>query len=129
MVEAPDTKVAALIREGAALDTDIKLAQSRLKKIKEKLTKALDKGTYIDPKSMSSVTISVTPKYSDITPDDAKKALREKRLGKHFHECVKVSVTPLKRYLSDTEISKLREVVGHSERCSFKGGVAAPVTE
>ncbi len=108
-----------LINEGAELDVEIKALTARIKEIKGDLTEKMDVGTYVTEEG-HSVTISESPKFSDISPENAKKALREKRLGKNFMGCIKVAITPLKRYLSDQEIGTLREVLAYSRRYSFK---------
>ncbi len=117
-IRVSDPKLAATINKGAELDTEIKWMQEQLKGIKEDLS-TQDPGKYIT-EAGRSVTISESPKFSDVTPEAAKKALREKRLGKNFMECIKVVITPLKRYLSDQEIGTLREVVDHVRKYSFK---------
>lgn len=118
MIKVKDKKLAEKIEEGAKLDAEIKLRQTKLKGIKEDLS-TQKPGKYITEEGRL-VTISEAPKYTDIPPETAKKALREKRLGKNFMECIKVVVTPLKRYLSDQEIGTLREVDSYTRKYSFK---------
>lgn len=117
-IKVSDVDMESKIHKGARLDKKIKLLQEQFKGIKEDLSKSKP-GKYITEEG-HSVTISETPKYTDIQPETAKKALREKRLGKNFMECIKVVIAPLKRYLSDQEIGTLREVDSYTRKYSFK---------
>lgn len=118
LIKVKERKVANQINTAAELDAEIKLLQMKLASIKDELG-GVDPGKYVTSDG-HTVTISESPKFSEITPDAAKKALREKRQGKNFMECIKVAVTPLKRYLSDQEIGTLREVTTYTRRYSFK---------
>jgi len=111
-------KKASLINKGAKIDDEIKRLTAELKKVKEKLN-SLEPGSYLT-KEGRAVTISETVQFTDMDPIETKNALKAKRLGKRFYECVKVNVSCIKRYLSDTELNKLREAKGTSRRYCFK---------
>ena len=113
-----DKKLSAVIDKAAKINSKIKNLEVQLNTIKESL-KITPTGKYIT-NAGHSLTVSETTKFSDISPEKAKKALRDRRQGKFFIECIKVAITPLKRYLSDSEISELREEVGVSRRYTFK---------
>jgi len=107
-----------LINTGCKLDKLKKDCETRLDGIKTEL-EVLRLGKHVTPEG-NSVTISETAVYTEIDPEEAKRALREKRLGKSFMECVKVNVTCLKRFLSDQELSSLRTLDKYTRKNSFK---------
>lgn len=111
-------KTAKLINNGAQLDDELKLLKDELSEVKDDLG-FLSAGKHVTSEG-NSVTVSETDVFSEISPESAKMALREKRLGKNFLDCVKVAITPLKRYLSDQELGTLRKVVKQSRRYTFK---------
>ena len=111
-------EIEALIIKGVELDTQIKSLSAELNYIKEQLG-SFNPGKFISTTG-ASVTISETPRYTDISPADAKQALRDKRLGQLFVKCIKVSVTELGKLLSDVELNALRERTGSTRRYSFK---------
>lgn len=113
-----DKNIAFLIEEGCRLDSAKKAIESSLTGIKSEL-EVLDPGKYITDEG-STVNISTSPKYSAIDPSEAKIALRAKRLGKNFMACVSVSISALKRHLSDDELDELRTVEGTTRKHSFK---------
>ena len=114
-----DKETAQLINAGAKLDEKIKALTKEFKEIKEDLKERLDKGTYVT-KGGRSLTISCSKKYSDIPPEKAKEALRKKRLGRNFLNCVKVNLTELRKLLSDADIKELRVSAGSIIKMSFK---------
>jgi len=117
-IKVGDAEFAQTINKAVRLDKQMKAFKLELDAIKTELD-AAEPGKYLTEEG-NTLTISESPKFSDVTPDDAKKALREKRLGKNFHECIKVNVTCLKRFLSDQELGILRDVVTYTRRYSFK---------
>ena len=106
------------INDGVTYDREIKRLQTLLTEIKEGMEE-LTPAKYMTPGG-NTVTISESPQYTTIVPEEAKKALREKRLGKNFMSCVSVGVTKLKRFLSDEEFEHLRSVDDYSRKYSFK---------
>lgn len=117
-VKVTDDVLIRQIERGAKVNAKIKVLTAELKGIKEDLSK-LEPNKYLTDDG-NAVTISEAPRFSDVSPELAKKALRGKRLGNNFMDCVKVAITPLKRYLSDQEIGTLRETVGYTRKYSFK---------
>jgi len=114
-----DKNIAKLINEGALLDTEIKKLAKDFKEVKSELDDELDKGTFVTSKG-HALTISCSKRYSDIAPEEAKTALRKKRLGKNFMNCIKVNLTELRKLLTDEEINKLRVAAGNTTKMSFK---------
>ena len=118
IVKVMDDNLSKRINNGVTHDREIKRLKTLLTEIKEGM-EDLEPAKYMTPGG-NTVTISETPKYTLIAPEDAKKALREKRLGKNFMSCVAVGVTKLKRFLSDQEIECLRDVEEQTRKYSFK---------
>ncbi|RLI66831.1 MAG: hypothetical protein DRO67_00210 [Candidatus Asgardarchaeum californiense] len=118
IIKVQDEELNEKINEGVTCDREIKRLQLKLTSIKEDL-EYLEPGKYMTPGG-NTVTISESAKYSEISPEDAKQALRSKRLGKNFLVCVKVVVKCLKRYLSDEELNALRRIESYTRRYSFK---------
>ena len=112
-------ELAKIIDAAANIDAEIKNLKIKLDGYREDLDSDLDPGKYITTGG-HSVTVSETTTYTEIDPTKAKKALKAKRQGKFFPDCVKIALTQLKRYLSDQELEELREVKGTSRRYSFK---------
>ncbi len=117
-IKVKDEVMHELIETGSKLDAEIKLRQVKLKEIKEDL-ETYTAGKYITENG-KSVTISESPKFSEIKPEEAKKALRAKRLGKNFSACTKIVITVLQRFLSDQELGTLRTVESYTRKYSFK---------
>ena len=118
IIKVGDDRLNKQINEGVTYDREIKRLQTLLVEIKESFAD-LDPGKYMTDGG-NTVTISEAPKYSAIVPEEAKKALREKRLGKNFMSCVSIGVTKLKRFLSDEELEGLRSIESHTRKYSFK---------
>jgi hypothetical protein len=115
-----ERKLVSLIETGAALDAEIKEATERFKLLKEEINELTQGGKkYVTPNG-HSLTVSESDKYTDVDPAAAKQALRDKRLGKFFLDVVKVQLTGLAKYLSETELNELREKVGSTRRLSFR---------
>lgn len=118
IIKVQDDHIEHLIDEGCRLDAQIKDLADKLSGIKTEL-EVLSKGKHKTTDG-NCVTVSEMAQYSVIEPEEAKKALREKRLGRNFLLCVKVNITNLKRYLSDQEMEGLRSIESYSRRYSFK---------
>jgi hypothetical protein len=117
-IKVTDKKLASKINKATKIDKEIKELKTKLEAIKENMYDVAP-GKYITDKG-NTVTIAEAPKFSEISPEKVKKELRSKRLGKKFTECIKVVITPLKKYLSDQEIKDLREIESYTRRYSFK---------
>jgi len=107
------------IDRGCELNTEIKRLEKEFGILKEKLKEELTKGTYVTPKG-NSLVIACTKKWSDIPPESAKTALRTKRLGRNFLNCVKVNLASLRKLLTDKEIDALRVAAGSTIKLTFK---------
>lgn len=118
IIPVDDPTTALLINEGCRLDKEKKDIESKLAGIKTEL-EMLEVGKYKTDIG-SIVTVSESDSYSAIDPAGAKALLRSKRLGKNFLSCVKVSVTDIKRHLSEEELETLRGVTGVIRKYSFK---------
>ena len=118
VIKVKDKWTIKRINEGVTHDREIKRLQTLMAGTKEDLAD-LKPAKYMTPGG-NTVTISTTPKYTDIAPEEAKKALRMKRLGMNFMSCVTIGVTKLKRFLSDQEIESLRKIESYTRKCSFK---------
>lgn len=109
---------ALLLAEACKLDKTKKVAEKRLKVIKIAL--GLDtKGEYTN-KAGDLVTVSVSPKKSDVDPMELQKKLKEQKKESKFWSCVKVQLTPLKKVLVQDEIDKMQFDLDDIIKCSFK---------
>lgn len=109
---------ALLLAEACKLDKQKKAAEKRLKVIKAEL--ALDtKGDYTN-KAGDVVKVSITPKKSDVDPQELHTKLKEQKKTSKFWSCVKVQLTPLKKVLVEAEILKMQFDLDDVIKCAYK---------
>lgn len=95
-----------LLMEACKLDKKKKATEKRLKEIKEKLN-LIEKGEYTNTAG-DIVKITITPKKSEIDPQELYNIMTKKQIGKKFWGCVKVQITPLKKVVPETAIEKMQ---------------------
>lgn len=112
-----------LIKRGAEIQDEIKLLQGEFSDIKLKLADkhidATQSGSFV---ASNGAVLDLTEKkqYQPISAADTLAALKAERLGKHFPDVVKVMATPLKKFLPETVIAKLRKQKASAISWSFK---------
>jgi hypothetical protein len=109
---------ALLLSEGCKLDAAKKEIEKRLKEIKEELNLEQE-GQYTNSEG-DRISISYTKNYSEPDPKEIYSLMKTKKLGKFFWKCVKLSITELKKYISENEVNSFRKELDPIKRHSFK---------
>ena len=111
-------KKALLLAEGCKLNKVKKDAEKRLKEIKTEIE--LEKeGTYKN-EAGDQLIVSVTEKFSDITPKKVMDYLKKMKMGSRFPETIKVQITPLKKIVPESVIAKWRTPLDPTIKYSWK---------
>ena len=109
---------ALLLAEGCKLNKIKKDAENRLKEIKAEI-EFNSSGTYKN-EAGDQLVIAETKKFSDIPPKKVLDYLKKMKMNSRFPEVIKVQLTPLKKVVPETIISKWRTPLDSVLRWSWK---------
>lgn len=108
---------AKTLHEACTTSKKIASLEEKLSICKELLD--LDAGSYVNSKG-DVVSICDTKKYSDVNSEKVLTWMKSKRLGSKFIECVKIQITPLRKFMEDVDINRFRKLLKTSKRYTFK---------
>lgn len=109
---------ALLLAEGCKLRKEQKKIEERLKEVKSEMS--LDKdGTYRN-EAGDELVISITEKFSEISPRTVMDYLKRKQMTNRFPEIVKVQITALKKVVPESMVEKWREPLDNILRWTWK---------
>ena len=111
-------KRALLLAEGCKLAKEKKAIEARLAEIKKEI-QLIEPGTYYN-EAGDTLTIAETIKFTDISPKSVLSYLKKNRMANRFPECVKVQITPLKKIVPESVITRWRTPLDPIQRWNWK---------
>ncbi|RLD79765.1 MAG: hypothetical protein DRJ10_08340 [Bacteroidetes bacterium] len=110
---------AKLLKKGQKLKKDLKKLEKELDEVREEIT-FVAKGTYMTSDKVIRLVIGETKVYSEIDSHLLFKYMKKEGMLKHFWNCVKAQLGPIKKHVPETRIAKWRKELDPSLRWTWK---------